>query len=128
MPVMTSLPEASIAVVSVPVSDPEQAKAFYVETLGFELIRDDASTGRHWVQVRPSPASPSLTLVNWFASMPAGSLRGLVLRVDDLDVAYDRLASAGVDFQSPPQDHPWAREAVLRDPDGNELVLQQAAA
>ncbi len=123
---MKSLRDASIAVVSVPVADPEQAKAFYVDKLGFELIRDDASTGLHWVQVRPSPASPSLTLVNWFASMPAGSLRGLVLRVDDLDATYDRLASAGVEFQSPPQDRPWAREAVLRDPDGNELVLQQA--
>ena len=123
---MTSLEAANIALVSVPVSDPEQAKAFYVDKLGFELIRDDASTGLHWVQVRPSPASASLMLVNWFESMPAGSLRGLVVRVDDLDAAYDRLASTGVDFQSPPQDRPWAREAVLRDPDGNELVLQQA--
>jgi predicted enzyme related to lactoylglutathione lyase len=58
--------------------------------------------------------------------MPAGSLRGLVVRVDDLGAAYDRLVSAGVDFESPPRDHPWGREAVLRDPDGNELVLQQA--
>jgi catechol 2,3-dioxygenase-like lactoylglutathione lyase family enzyme len=123
---MTSLDAAHITVVSVPVSDPEQAKRFYVDTLGFELVRDDASTGLHWVQVRPSPSSASLTLVNWFDSMPAGSLRGLVLTVDDLSAAYDRLASAGVDFESPPQNRPWAREAVLRDPDGNELVLQQA--
>lgn len=123
---MNCLGTGEIAVVSVPVSDPEQAKAFYVNTLGFELVRDDASTGLHWVQVRPGPASASLTLVNWFASMPAGSLRGLVVRVDDLDATFDRLASAGVEFAAPPQDRPWAREAVLRDPDGNELVLQQA--
>lgn len=123
---MPPLDAAHIAVVSVPVSDPEQAKAFYVDKLGFELLRDDASTGLHWVEVRPGPASASLTLVNWFDSMPAGSLRGLVLRVDDLDATYDRLASGGLEFQSPPQDRPWAREAVLRDPDGNELVLQQA--
>jgi catechol 2,3-dioxygenase-like lactoylglutathione lyase family enzyme len=43
-----------VSVVSVPVSDQEQAKKFYVERLGFELIRDDDPVpGIHWVQVAP---------------------------------------------------------------------------
>ena len=54
------------------------------------------------------------------------SLRGLVLACDDLDAEYQRLHTAGVQFDSPPQRQPWATEAVLRDPDGNMLVLQQA--
>ena len=33
----------SVKVISVPVSDQERAKAFYVNTLGFELTRDDDS-------------------------------------------------------------------------------------
>jgi hypothetical protein len=36
-----------VTVVSVPVSDQERAKAFYIDTLGFELVRDDDSVPRH---------------------------------------------------------------------------------
>ncbi len=32
----------AIQLFSIPVSDPERAKAFYVDTLGWELVRDDA--------------------------------------------------------------------------------------
>jgi catechol 2,3-dioxygenase-like lactoylglutathione lyase family enzyme len=46
---------SSIAVVSVPVSDPERAKAFYVDTLGLECVRDDTSVpGMRWIQVAPA--------------------------------------------------------------------------
>jgi len=121
------MPVQNVSVVSVPVSDQQRAKAFYVDTLGFQLIRDDDSVpGIHWVQVAPRRGGTALTLVTWFGTMPAGSLRGLVLACDNLDLEYKRLQGAGVQFDSPPQRQPWATEAVLRDPDGNMLVLQQA--
>ena len=115
-----------VTVVSVPVSDQERAKAFYVDTLGFELVRDDDSVpGIHWVQVTPKGGDTSLTLVTWFDSMPAGSVRGLVLRSNDLQADYERLLEKGVEFDGPPQARPWgSEEAVLHDPDGNALVLQ----
>jgi hypothetical protein len=31
-----------------------------------------------------------------------------------------------VAFERPLEEQPWGREAVIRDPDGNRLVLQQA--
>jgi catechol 2,3-dioxygenase-like lactoylglutathione lyase family enzyme len=121
------MPVQDVTVVSVPVSDQDRAKAFYVDTLGFRLIRDDDSVpGIRWVQVAPKAGTTALTLVTWFGTMPAGSLRGLVLACDDLDAEYQRLNAAGVQFDSPPQRQPWATEAVFRDPDGNLLVLQQA--
>ena len=43
-----------VTVVSVPVSDQDRAKAFYVDQLGFELQReDDSIPGIRWVQVTP---------------------------------------------------------------------------
>ena len=103
-----------------------RAKAFYVDKLGFEPIRDDASVpGIRWVQVAPKKGATALTLVTWFDTMPAGSLRGLVLACDDLDAFCERLQANGVPFDSPPKRQPWATEAVCRDPDGNMLVLQQ---
>jgi catechol 2,3-dioxygenase-like lactoylglutathione lyase family enzyme len=116
-----------VRVVSVPVSDPDRAKSFYVDQLGMELQREDTSMpGFHWVQVGPKGGTTALTLVTWFDTMPAGSLRGLVLTSDDLQADYDRLVSQGVVFDSPPQQQPWATEAVVQDPDGNRIVLQQA--
>jgi catechol 2,3-dioxygenase-like lactoylglutathione lyase family enzyme len=117
-----------VTVVSVPVSDQDRARDFYVDKLGFELVRDDDSVpGLRWVQVAPKGGTTSLTLVTWFDSMPAGSLRGLVLRSDDIQADYARMAGNGVRFEGPPKQQPWALEAVLSDPDGNSLVLQQAS-
>jgi catechol 2,3-dioxygenase-like lactoylglutathione lyase family enzyme len=116
-----------VVVVSVPVSDQDRAKAFYVDTLGFELVREDDSVpGFRWVQVAPRGGTTALTLVTWFESMPAGSLRGLVLRSDDVQADYERLAARGVQFDGPPAPTPYiAAEAVFHDPDGNGLILQQ---
>jgi catechol 2,3-dioxygenase-like lactoylglutathione lyase family enzyme len=117
-----------VSVVSVPVSDQEAAKAFYVEELGFELVRDDSSVpGLRWVEVRPVGGGTGLTLVDWFRdTMPAGSLQGLVLALEDLRATCDDLTRRGVSFERPLEEHSWGWETVVRDPDGNRLVLQQA--
>jgi catechol 2,3-dioxygenase-like lactoylglutathione lyase family enzyme len=116
-----------VIVVSVPVSDQERAKAFYVDKLGFELRReDDSIPGIRWVQVAPKGGTTALTLVTWFESMPPGSLQGLVLTSSNLQADYEELVAKGVEFDGPLQRRPWATEAVLHDPDGNSLVLQQA--
>src|SRR5215204_4763065 len=66
-----------VTVVSIPVSDQERAKAFYVDTLGLGLVRDDDSMpGIRWIQVAPKAGTTSLTLVTWFESMAPGSLPG----------------------------------------------------
>ncbi len=48
-----------VTAVSVPVSDQERAKEFYVGKLGFELVREDDSVpGIRWVQSPPKEAPP----------------------------------------------------------------------
>jgi catechol 2,3-dioxygenase-like lactoylglutathione lyase family enzyme len=117
----------NVRVVSIPVSDQERARDFYVDKLGFELVRDDDSVpGLHWVQVAPPGASTSLTLVTWFESMPPGPVRGLVLVCEDLDQTYETLIANGVEVDRELAEQPWGKEAVIRDPDGNLLVLQES--
>ena len=41
--------------------------------------------GMRWVMLRPAGSSTSVTLVNWFETMPADSLKGSVLTCDDLE-------------------------------------------
>jgi len=118
-----------LRIVSVPVSDQERAKQFYVETLGFEL-RSDSPMGpeQRWVEVAPPGSTTALTLVTWFESMPAGSLQGLVLECDDIQATYDELGSRGVQFHGPIEQQFWGTFATFSDPDGNGWVLSQAQA
>jgi hypothetical protein len=55
---------SNVQLFSIPVTDQDQARAFSVGTLGLELV---------------AGAATSLTLVTWFPTMPAGSLKGAVL-------------------------------------------------
>lgn len=114
-----------VRVVSVPVSDPDRAREFYVDKLGFEVQEDRSVPGMRWIRVSPKGGTTALTLVTWFDTMPAGSLRGLVLVSDDIHADYEALVAGGVPFEGPPTDQPWGTETVMYDPDGNHLVLQQ---
>lgn len=117
-----------IQVVSIPVSDQERAKSFYVETLGFAL-KGDAPFGdeRRWIEVVPHGATTSLSLVSWFDSMPPGSLQGIVLGCEDIDTTYAELADRGVEFDGPVTEEFWGLYATFKDPDGNGWVLSQPA-
>lgn len=116
-----------ISVISVPVSDQDRAKSFYVDQLGFSLIAE-ASFGDElrWIQVGIPGAQASLTLVTWFDEMPPGSLRGLVIDCEDLDKDYQVLTGRGVPFLGPPSRQPGGIFATFSDPDGNVLSLRQA--
>jgi predicted enzyme related to lactoylglutathione lyase len=120
---------SQIAIVPVPVADQQRAKLFYTERLGFSVTsenRDQMGPGNSWITLRPSGGGAMLTLVNWFETMPAGSLRGLVINTDELDKEHRRLKAAGVDVDDI-KAAPWGRYATLRDSEGNGLVIQQNA-
>lgn len=115
-----------LAIVSIPVSDQVRAKEFYTSVLGFDLVRDEAfKESTRWIEVTPAQGQPSFTLVNWFPSMPAGSLRGVVLLADDLDATCATLKSRGLSLPDV-QSAPWGRYTTFSDPDGNGWVLQEA--
>jgi catechol 2,3-dioxygenase-like lactoylglutathione lyase family enzyme len=114
---------------SVPVTDQDRARDFYVNVLGMELVREmPMGPGQRWVQVRPAGAETSLTLVTWFESMPAGSLTGVVLETDDLEAEIARLRGLGVEMDEPVRNQAWGSSVVIRDPDGNRLVVQTTTA
>jgi catechol 2,3-dioxygenase-like lactoylglutathione lyase family enzyme len=118
----------NLEVISVPVSDQERAKQFYVGKLGF-TVQIDAGFGEamRWVMLRPPGSGTCITLVTWFETMPAGSLNGSVLGCDNLEKTLDDLASQGVAFHEDEiQSAPWGRWKTFSDPDGNGWILQQS--
>jgi catechol 2,3-dioxygenase-like lactoylglutathione lyase family enzyme len=117
----------NLQVISVPVSDQDRSRQFYAEQLGF-TVEIDSSFGEamRWVMLRPPGSGTAITLVTWFDTMPAGSLRGAVLGCDDLEQTLAELAGRGVRFHEDEiQDAPWGRWKTFADPDGNSWVLQQ---
>jgi catechol 2,3-dioxygenase-like lactoylglutathione lyase family enzyme len=128
---LTSLGSMSITnvqLLSVPVSDQDRARDFYVETLGFVLVSDtQLGPDMRWVMVSPPNGQTALTLVTWFPTMPAGSLKGLVLQTDDLSGDLASLTEKGVDIPGGIERAPWGDFVQFNDPDGNGIVLQATA-
>ena len=115
-----------VQVFSLPVTDQDRARDFYVDVLGFELVNDlPMGPGMRWVQVRPPGGSTSITLVTWFDQMPAGSLQGLMFAVDNVDELAGALFAKGYLESSDVAQEPWGRYVVLKDPDGNSIILQE---
>src|SRR4029077_18067499 len=82
-----------ISFVSIPVTDQDRAKRFYCDELGFACRADqEFAPGRRWIDVEPPGGGAGITLVTWLEGMPAGSVQGLVLAVDDIDATYAELA------------------------------------
>ena len=124
-----------IELVSLVVSDYDEAIGFFVDKLGFDLVEDSPATtndGRpkRWVVVRPAGAITGLLLARAdgdeqqaiVGRQHAGRV-GLFLRVDDFDTEYDRLRSVGVDFVTAPRDETYGRFAVFEDLAGNRWDL-----
>lgn len=117
----------SVAVISIPVSDQDRALAFYRDALGFGVV-DDVLMGpqMRWLRLGVPETTFTVTLVTWFEKMPAGSLHGLVLEVDDIDAVATDLHARGFLASSDVEEQPWGRFVVIRDPDDNSLILQKS--
>ncbi len=110
--------------VSVPVSDQEQAKEFYVDTLGFELLVDNSwREGMRWIEVAPEGSATSLMLVSWRDSLLPSLYRVIVIAAVDIQAIYEELVAKGVFFDLPPTEQSNGTQAMFRDPDGNPLLL-----
>jgi len=118
-----------ISVVSVPVSNPDVAKRFYTEQMGFHVVMDNEfGHGLRWVMLRPPGAETAVTLVTWFDTMPPGSMRGTVLSVPDIEAAVAELrANGAITDEQEIESAPWGRWVTVEDPDGNGWVVQQDA-
>lgn len=124
------------------VTDTTESVAFYRDGLGLEVLNDIENNGFHWITLG-SAAQPGLELV---LSQPhagrsqadgdalqelltKGVLPFVVFSTDNLDATFDRLQAHGAEVLQEPIDQPWGpRDCAFRDPSGNTLRINQAAA
>jgi catechol 2,3-dioxygenase-like lactoylglutathione lyase family enzyme len=127
----------TLEVVIVPVSDIDRAKEFYAGRLGFAVDHDTTvSDDVRIVQLTPPGSGCSIVIGKGAVpDMPAGSLKGLQLVVNDIRAAHAELAGRGVEVSAVqkigenPRPVPHELDNVgfffFGDPDGNGWAVQQ---
>ncbi len=127
--------DMGLEVVTVPVSDVDRAKEFYLG-LGWRLDIDLDGGDIRNVQMTPPHSQCSIHFGKGITAMEPGCLDRLFLAVKDIDAARDELISRGVDVSEveeqpkPPglPDLPgrsYFAYASFSDPDGNGWLLQE---
>ena len=122
--------------------DPDASLAFYRDVLGFEVRLDVGYEGMRWITVgppggggtsivlQPPAADPGITETERAVLkdlMAKGTYAGLLIAVDDLDAAFERIEASGADVVQEPMEQDWGlRDCAFRDPAGNTIRLQQS--
>jgi catechol 2,3-dioxygenase-like lactoylglutathione lyase family enzyme len=129
-----------VQVVGLYVHDQDEALAFYTEKVGFKVHTDARNGNYRWLTIQ-HPDQPSFQLGLFVPDSPVvdeataqtlkeavakGAMPPLVLVVDDVHAAYDRMKARGVEFTQEPVARFGSIDAGFRDPSGNGWKLVQA--
>lgn len=124
-----------LGAISLLVHDYDDAVAFYVGTLGFELSEDtDMGGGKRWVRVTPKGGETSLLLARAATDdqqaqvgNQAGGRVWLFLETDDLMRDHAAWPAAGVHFRETPRHETYGKVVVFEDLYGNAWDLIEPA-
>jgi len=121
-----------LSLTAVVVRDYDEAIAFFVGKLGFELRQDTRlDEAKRWVVVAPPGSTESGILLakaaNAVQAQAIGNQSGgrifLFLATDDFDRDYEAFRERGVEFLEAPRREPYGMVAVFEDLYGNRWDL-----
>lgn len=110
-----------VAFVAIAVSDAEEARKFYQETLGLTPSSD--AMGGAWVEY--DLGGTTIGVGCHPAWKPSRDGTAVAFEVDDIDSELERLKSKGVKFDMEKMETPVCFMAQFRDPSGTKLVIHQ---
>ncbi|HEY6609342.1 MAG TPA: VOC family protein [Candidatus Limnocylindria bacterium] len=127
-----------IEAITLPVSDPDRAKAFY-EKAGWNLDVDaELGPGMRVVQFTPPGSDCSISFGTGMPQSQPGSYRNTYLVVADIEPAHRDLVERGIDVSGifhfgaegqadgvDPNRGDYGSYATFEDPDGNTWLLQE---
>lgn len=117
--------DMKLELVAIPVTDPDRAKAFYTDQVGFNADHDiPVQDGLRFIQLTPPGSACSIALGVGLTEAEPGSVQGLQLVVASAAEAHDALAARGVEV-SEVQEFPWGKFVFFADPDGNRWSIQE---
>jgi len=111
-----------IGFVGVPVTDLKRARAFYEDVLGLKI--SDEMMGGKWIEYAVGDETLAIANVGdtW---KPSDQGAGPAFEVENFDDAIKRLKDRHVRFAAEPFETPCCHMAVIRDPDGNKLMIHK---
>ena|SRR3989344_4211782 len=127
--------EQNLAFVAIVVRDYDEAKTYYCDVLGFELMEDTPQDNgrKRWVVVAP-PGNSQTRILLAKASNPeqigrvgnqTGGRVAFFLQTDDFKRDLERFSAAGVQFEESPREETYGTVAVFKDLYGNRWDLLQ---
>jgi len=129
-----------VGVSGIYVRDQDEALAFYVDKLGFNVHTDARNGDYRWLTVQ-HPDQPTFQLGLFKPQPPTvdeataqtlnetvakGAMPPLVLVVDDCRSAYEQFRARGVEFTQEPIERYGSVDASFRDPSGNGWKMLEA--
>jgi predicted enzyme related to lactoylglutathione lyase len=114
-----------IAFTGTPVTDMPRAREFYEGALGLKPAMEGA--GGLWVEYEIGQGTFAIGCYG-DAWKPAADGTCIAFEVDDLDGEVARLKTRGVTFSLEATDSPVCRFAIVRDPDGNQVMIHKRKA
>ena len=128
----------TLAHVALVVRDYDEAIAYFIEKLGFQVVEDSPSKDRlghdkRWVLVAPPGAQGTSLLLARASNDEEASRIGnqtggrvfLFLHTDDFLRDYRAMTARGVKFVREPREEPYGTVAVFEDLYGNKWDLLQ---
>ncbi len=115
------------------VDDVEEATAFYVTKLGFEVEQQFGAAiailvhGDLTLLVSGPKASASRPMLDGATPSPAGGWNRFILFFDDLESTVSKLKADGVKFRNDILSGPGGKQILCEDPSGNVIELFQPA-
>jgi len=109
----------NVAFVIYPVKDVKLARAFYEGTLGLKVT---ANWDDQWVEYDIGAGTLAITTAD-DTHLPGRHGATIGLEIVDFDAALAYLKTRGVPIVNGPFDSPACRGCIIRDLDGNEIIL-----
>ena len=114
-----------IKFLGIPVKDQERALAFYTEKLGFRILTDQLfSETQRWIELSIPGAETGVVLFTPQGHEDRiGTFVNTSWEVDNVEKTFAELQEKGVEFDGTPQKQPWGIFAMMKDSEGNQIVL-----
>jgi catechol 2,3-dioxygenase-like lactoylglutathione lyase family enzyme len=119
-----------LMMLAVAVKDMPKAKAFYSDKLGLDVTSDYRQDDNHWwVGLGLPEGGVALTLSTFHENVKPGAMK-LWFATSDISAAHKELGDKGIkvsdvadDLHGPGSGVKWFK---FQDPDGNQIILEQA--
>ncbi|MBV9406203.1 MAG: VOC family protein [Acidobacteriaceae bacterium] len=114
-----------IKFLGIAVRDQDRALSFYTEKLGFRVLTDQQfSEKQRWIELSIPGAETGIVLFTPEGQEDRiGTFLNSSWEVDNVEKTYAELQAKGVEFTGPPQKQPWGTFVMMKDSEGNQIVL-----